>query len=310
MIRSCILICSIVSMLYSSGQKINIAEKLGYPKDSKLLILHADDLGVSHSENTASIEALENNPVNSASIMVPCPWFPEIAQYARQNQNSDLGLHLTLNSEWDYFKWGPVSARDSVSTLVNKQGYFYASIDSVVQLASATQVKIEMRNQIRKAFQAGINVTHLDAHMGTAVASADFAKAYIELGKEFDLPVLLDERIHQYEIPGLKELLDDRTVLVDNIVSASPEDFNTNMAAFYTETLKDLEPGLTVLLIHLAYDDKEMRAITVNHPNWGAAWRQADVDFFNSAECSKILEEEGIILVTWREIRDRITRAP
>ena len=310
MIRSCFLFFCFVSSLHSSGQQINTAERLGYPKDSKLLILHADDLGVSHSENSASIEALENNPVNSASIMVPCPWFPEIAEYARQNQQSDLGLHLTLNSEWDYFKWGPVSTRDSVSTLVNKQGYFYSTVDSVVQLASAMEVKIEMRNQIQKAFQAGIDVTHLDAHMGTAVASADFTKAYIELGKEYDLPVLLDERIYQYDTPGLQELLDDRTVLVDNIVSASPADFNDNMALFYAQTLQNLDPGLTVLLIHLAYDDKEMRAITINHPNWGAAWRQADVDFFNSPECSKILEEEGVILVSWREIRDKITRAP
>ncbi len=310
MMRILILWCFLCTSTFLCAQQINTAVRLGYPQDSKLLILHADDLGVSHSENTASIEALENNPVNSASIMVPCPWFPEIASYAMLNQQADLGIHLTLNSEWDYYKWGPVSSHDSVRTLVNEQGYLFSTIDSVVQLASAADVKIELRNQILKAYRAGIDITHLDAHMGTAVASADFAKAYMELGKEFELPVLLDDRIFQYAIPDIDNILGDHNVLVDNILSAGPEDFRTGMSEFYAQIMRDLEPGLNILLIHLAYDDEEMQAITVNHPNWGAAWRQADVDFFNSPECLKILEEEGIILVSWREIRDKITRAP
>lgn len=296
----------IIHGMYS--QKVNTAQKLGYPKDSKLLIIHADDLGVSHAENQASINALESGPVNSASIMVPCPWFPEIAAYAKKNSHLDFGLHLTLNSEWDFYKWGPVSSLDSVSSLVNTQGYFFASIDSVVQLASPSEAVTEMRNQIKKAYRAGIEVTHLDAHMGTAVSSPELLKGYIELGKEFNLPVLLDSRVYQMEHPAIKEILDDRTIVVDKILSATPANYREGMSAFYNNLLRSLEPGLNCLLIHLAYDDKEMQAITINHPDWGASWRQADVDFFSSPECRQILEQENIILVSWREIRDKILR--
>ncbi|NAS13214.1 polysaccharide deacetylase family protein [Poritiphilus flavus] len=292
------------------GQQVDIYERLGYPKDSKLLIIHADDLGVTHSENMASIEGLEKTPVNSASIMVPCPWFPEIADYARKNSSRDLGVHLTLNSEWNYYKWGPVSSVDAVPSLVNKDGYFYASVDSLLSVGKAEEVEIELRNQVKKAYQSGIDLTHLDAHMGAAASRPDYLAAYMKIGKEFQLPVLLDGRIYQIQDQGVKDLLDERTVVMDNILGAAPSDFDQGMAAYYKSVLNNLSPGLNCLLIHLAYDDEETRAVTVDHPYWGAEWRQADVDFFSSQECKELLEEQNIILVTWRELRDKITRAP
>ena len=308
MLRSISLTICLCIVQLISAQNMNIAQKLGYAKQAKLLIIHADDLGVSHSENQASIKALESGPVNSASIMAPCPWFPEIAAYAKEHQEIDFGLHLTLNSEWDFYKWGPVSSLDSVRTLVNGHGYFYASVDSVVQNTSPDEAYIEMRNQIRKAHHIGIELTHLDAHMGAAVANPEFLSRYLLLGKEYQLPVLLDSRVHQIEHPEVKALIDHQTVVADRIMSASPDDYEGGMNTYYSELLKGLDSGLNVLLIHLAYNDKEMQAITVNHPYWGAAWRQADTDFFSSDECRKILEQEDIILVSWREIRDRILR--
>ncbi len=291
------------------AQQKTIAEKLGYPKDAKLLIIHADDLGVTNSENRASVYGLEETPVNSASIMVPCPWFPEIAEYARKNPEADLGLHLTLTSEWKNYKWGPVSSRDSVSSLVNKQGYFYASVDSVVTFGSPKHVEIELRNQIRKAYQFGIDVTHLDAHMGAAVSSPEFLKIYIKIGKEFNLPVLLDGRVFTMGAP-IGDLLNNRDVIMDAIPTKLPEDQEKGTGQYYSNLFKSLKPGLTCLLIHLAFDDAEMQAVTVDHPEWGAAWRQADYDFFASKESSSLLKENNIVLVTWRELRDKIVRAP
>lgn len=291
------------------AQQKTIAEKLGYPKDAKLLIIHADDLGVTNSENRASVYGLEETPVNSASIMVPCPWFPEIAEYARKNPEADLGLHLTLTSEWKNYKWGPVSSRDSVSSLVNKQGYFYASVDSVVTFGSPKHVEIELRNQIRKAYQFGIDVTHLDAHMGAAVSSPEFLKIYIKIGKEFNLPVLLDGRVFTMGAP-IGDLLNNRDVIMDAIPTKLPEDQEKGTGQYYSNLFKSLKPGLTCLLIHLAFDDAEMQAVTVDHPEWGAAWRQADYDFFASKESSSLLKENNIVLVTWRELRDNIVRAP
>ncbi len=300
----------IVSQTHLFSQKTDLYERLGYSKDSKLLIIHADDLGVTHSENMASIEGLQNTPVNSASIMVPCPWFPEIADYARKNSSWDLGVHLTLNCEWNYYKWGPVSSLDAVPSLVNTDGYFYSSVDSLVSVGKAEEVEIELRNQVKKAYKSGIDITHLDAHMGAAASRPDYLKAYIKVGKEFQLPVLLDGRIYQIEDQGIKDMLDERTVVMDNIIGASPSDFDNGMAEYYSSVLKNLSPGLNCLLVHLAYDDEETRAVTVDHPYWGAKWRQADVDFFSSPECKQLLEEQNIVLVTWRELRDKITRAP
>lgn len=292
------------------GQSPTIAERLGYPPDAKMLIIHADDLGVTHSENMASIKSLEDSPVNSASIMVPCPWFPEIAAYAQQNKSIDFGLHLTLTSEWKNYKWGSVTSADSVAGLVNDKGYFYASVDSVGTFASGEEVALELRNQVKKAYQFGIDVTHLDAHMGAAMSTPEFLEAYIKIGQEFALPVLLDNnRLPAMENEKIQKLLTTRDVIVDHTYSVGPLEYEKGMAQYYTGIFKNLEPGLSCLLIHLAYDDAEMQGVTIDHPDWGAAWRQADFDFFMSPECAQLLKEEKIVLVTWREIRDKITRA-
>ncbi len=281
----------------------SIAEKLGYPPDTKLLIIHADDLGVAHSENMASIKAMETGSVNSASIMVPCPWFPEIADYVSQS-DGDFGLHLTITSEWDFYKWGPVSSSNLVSSLVNKEGYFYASVDSVRQLAKPEEVAIELRNQVMKALAAGIDVTHLDTHMGALGSTPEIIKVYMETGHEFDLPVLLTPEIREAGFP-----LSEKDVVVDALYQAYPQVYESGMADYYTNVLKGLAPGLNCLLIHVAYENDEMTGITVNHPGWGANWRQQDFDFFTSPQCAKLLREQNIQLVTWKEIRDKIVRA-
>ena len=308
LIRLLILCCSFLFLSNSSAQNAAVLKKLGYPEDARLLIIHADDLGVTHSENMASIKALESGPVNSASIMVPCPWFPEIAAYARENKDMDFGLHLTLNAEWKHFKWGPVSSRADVQSLVNNDGYFYSLVDSLNQTAEGSEVEIELRNQVQKALNAGIDVTHLDAHMGAAVSTPASLLAYLKVGREFELPVLLDGRVYDVPSEEIQALLDDTVLVMDGIYSAGPEDFKNGMAMYYEKIFRELPVGISSLLIHLAYDDEEMQVVTIDHPNWGAAWRQADFDFFTSEECRVILEEEGIILVTWREIRDKITR--
>lgn len=298
-------------MFYSTlgwGQAKSMQERLGYPKDAKLVIIHADDLGVSHSENAASIAAMEKGSVSSASIMVPCPWFPEIAAYAQSHPAACLGLHITLTSEWKYYKWGPVTAKEKVPGLVNKNGFLYSSVDSVYQNASAAEVETEIRNQVLRAKHFGMDPTHLDAHMGTALQKLDYLKAYLKVGHEFKIPVFIPRIL---EVPlkvNFDTIVSDKDVLVDHILSASPQDFKNGFVNFYTNGLKNLKPGLTYLIIHTAYDDAEMRAVTIDHPDWGAAWRQEDFNFFSSAECKKILKDNHIYVITWKEIRDKIVR--
>lgn len=292
-----------------TGNGQSIAEKLGYPPDTKLLIIHADDLGVSHSENEASISAFEKGSVNSGSIMVPCPWFPEIAEYAVNNPASDLGLHLTLTAEWNHFKWGPVAKRDEVPGLVTEKKFLPASVMDVVKKAKPEEVEKELRAQIERAKQFGVDFTHFDSHMGTLFASVEFLKVYIELGHEYRVPVLLHRGLLNSTLKiDLDDYLNENDVLVDQIYIAGPPDFKNGMKNFYSSVLKSLQPGLSCILLHAAYDNSEMQAVTIDQPDYGAAWRQADYDFFTSDECKKILKEQKIQLVTWRELRDKIVR--
>jgi hypothetical protein len=241
--------------------------------------------------------------------MVPCPWFPEVVAHAQENQNLDLGLHLTLTSEWKYYKWAAITSKDSVSSLLDDNGYFYPEVAEFMAHAKTVEVETEMRNQIKKAYRSGIDVTHLDAHMGAAVSSSDFVGAYMKLGKEFKLPVLLDARVFEMDHPVIKSSLGDNTIILDHIYTILPEQFLNGSRSYYVDLLNNLPSGLNCLLIHLAYDDPEMQGITIDHPEWGAKWRQADLDFFNSPECTRLIKENNIILVTWRELRDKIVRS-
>jgi chitin disaccharide deacetylase len=307
--KSLILIVSCLSINCSVSAQATIQERLGYSKDTKLVIIHADDLGVAHSENEATIHALEKGSVSSASIMVPTPWFPEIAAYAASHPKLDFGLHLTLTSEWKYYKWGPLSGRMGAPGLVNKAGFFYESADSVNKNSNVAEVEKEIRMQIDKALLFGIDVTHLDSHMGVLFFNPEYLRMLIRVGHDYKVPVMLPGTSPRFVLgQDLSKELTDKDVLVDAVYTAGPQDFKTGMAAFYTKSLDVVKPGLSILVIHVAYDDKEMQAITVDHPDWGAAWRQADYDFFSSDKAKKLLAEKNIKVITWREVRDKIVR--
>ena len=292
------------------GQQ-SLAEKLGYNKDAKLLIIHADDLGISHSENVASIKAMEEGTVNSASIMMPTPWVTEIADYAKSNNDKhDLGLHLVLTSEWENYKWGPVASKEKIPSLIDDHGYFYADCLTNPNL---DEVETELRAQIELAYTMGINPTHLDSHMGCLFwTKVEVFKIYIKLAQEYELPCLVDRSFANLftDKNEFDEFLKDQdiNVLVDYNLTISPSEYKEGPAIYYKNALRSIQPGLTQLLIHTAYDNDEMQAITINHPDWGATWRQDDFDFFMSDICKKIIEEEEIILVTWREISKALSQ--
>src|ERR1700722_16307725 len=160
------LFLGILSMAAPASAQIaraTLAEQLGYPPDAKLLIVHADDLGFTHSANAASIEALESGAVNSASIMVPCPWFPEIADYAKSHPQIDFGLHLTLTSERVYYRWGPVASKDKVPSLLDENGYFHHDWSRDTHI-NPKDAELELRAQIERALAMGVRPTHLDSH--------------------------------------------------------------------------------------------------------------------------------------------------
>jgi chitin disaccharide deacetylase len=279
-----------------------IQTRLGYSDKAKLMIIHADDLGMSSSENAASIIAMEKGVINSASLMVPCPRFREIVVYSKANPQADIGIHLTITSEWNSYKWGPILPPHQVASLVDAKGFFFESIAVLLRNFKSDEVEKEFRAQIILALKSGIDVTHLDSHMLAAFSHPIIREIYIKLGREFKLPVLLNNEI---PIPNFDSKKD---IIIDRLYHARPEDYQIGFSSYYRNILESIKPGLNCILVHLAFDDKEMQNITNNQFSFGSEWRQADYDFFTSIECRQLIDDKNIQLITWREIRDKLIR--
>lgn len=290
-----------VALTLAAGQTKKAAEQLGYPADAKLLIIHADDLAVSHSQDRASFAALDRHVVSSASIMVPCPWLTEVAEYAKTQPDADLGLHLTLTSEWKDYRWGPAASRNLVPGLLGPDGNLWPDVPFVTKNAKPAEVEAEIRAQIERAIQVGIHPTHLDSHMGT-LFTPEFFAVYVKVAREYGLPFLAMRS--QSAPANMLALLKDSDIIPDAIAmasSAKPE----NWAAYYTHVIRSLKPGLTELIVHLAYDDAEMQAVTEGHAAYGGAWRQRDFDVITSPAFRQALKDNHVTLIGWKEIKQR-----
>ena len=297
--RLLILLLSLAVSL--SAQTKTIAERLGYPADAKLVILHADDLAVAHSEDAASFAALDKHAVSSASIMVPCPWLTEVADYAKAHPDADLGLHLTLTSEWKTYRWGSVAPSDKVPTLLDPVGTFYSTTEAAAAHASPAEAESEIRAQIERALAVGIHPTHLDSHMGTLFATPELFAAYVKVAHEYHLPFLAVKV--GGEQAKLLSLLSPRDVLFDTVVIAPTNLQPGSRKSFYLNSLKDIKPGLTYFIVHLAYDDSESRAMMGQNEPFGAAWRQADFDAITSPEFQQALKDNHIVVIRWRDLQ-------
>lgn len=302
----CAALCAVMTPARTTSAPKTVAERLGYPADAKLLMVHADDLGVAHSVDAASIKGLESGLVSSASIMVPCPWFPEIAAYARAHPEADLGLHLTLTSEWQLYRWGPVLPADRVKSLVAPDGYLYPTESIAAAHIDPREAEAEIRAQVDRAIAFGIHPTHLDAHMGTLYQNKELFEALMRVARAYKLPVRVSrEWLAQADF--MAAAIRPEEILIDRTIDASPEIPSDQWAQFYTDAIKRMQPGVTQVTIHLAYDDEEMRAVTIDHPDWGAAWRQRDFEFFTSPAFRRLLEENDVHLVTYRELSKLLT---
>ena len=254
---------SLTFAVLNQAQTKTVAERLGYSREAKLLILHADDLAVAHSEDAASLDALDRKAITSASIMVPCPWLTEVSEYAKAHPDADLGLHLTLTSEWKTYRWGPVESKDKVPSLFDPTGYLWTDTPEAIRAIKTDEAEREIRAQIERAISLGIHPTHLDSHMGALFSRPDLFAVYVKVAHEYKLPFLAF--IAPNTPPELKSLLSDKDILVDSVLIADPSIHSGDWKAFYSNAIKNLQPGVTEIIVHLGYDDAELRAVMVDH---------------------------------------------
>ena len=276
-----------------------LAERLGYPADAKLVILHADDVGMAHSVNMASFAALDQKAISSASVMVPCPWFTEAAEYAKAHPDADLGVHLTLTSEWKTHRWGPVAPKDQAPSLLDPEGYFYPDVGLAATHIKPEEAEREIRAQIELAMKMGIRPTHLDMHMMTLAATPHLYATLVKVGHDLHLPFLT------LRGNGVRRMmmLCDTDIVFDSWVWLESNVPLNQWTQSYVKVLDLLKPGLHYLIVHLGHQDAELEALMMDHQSYGAAWRQRDFNAVTSPEFKHALERNHIILVGWKDLR-------
>jgi chitin disaccharide deacetylase len=279
-------------------QAKTLARRLGYPADAKLVILHADDVGMARSVNAASFAALERKAISSASVMVNCPFFLEAADYARANPDADLGVHLTLTSEWKTCRWGPVAPRDKVPSLLDPEGFLYPDVASAAAHIKPKEAELEIRAQIELAMKMGIKPTHLDMHMLTLAATPQLYATLVKVGHDLGLPFLA---LRGYDARR-KLMLSRSDMIFDSMVVFDSSVPPNQWTESYIKVLDSLGPGLHYLVVHPGHDDAELEAVTAGHESFDGAWRQRDFNAVTSAEFKQALECNRIILVGWKDL--------
>ncbi len=301
--RSILLITAAVFLFatQASGQQ-TLAEKLGYAADAKLLIVHADDIGLAQSVNDATNEAFASGGITSGSIMVPCPWFIDFAESYKSHPDLDVGIHITLTSEWDYYKFGGILPSTEIPSLLDENGYFYPTTEEVGMHADPVEAEKEIRAQIDRAIAYGIKPTHLDTHMGSVMAKPELVQIYMKLGKEYGLPVFAP-RMMLFAMPEeMRDMVKQEYVLVDQMFMLNVDGPEASWEEEYGKMIENVKTGLNMIIVHLAYDNAEMQAVAVNHPAFGATWREKDLKYVQSQTFHDLLKENEIQLVTWKEI--------
>jgi predicted glycoside hydrolase/deacetylase ChbG (UPF0249 family) len=275
---------------------MEIVERLGFATGTAVAVVHADDIGMSHAANIGAFAALDAGPATCGSVMVPCPWSSEAAEMARARPNVDLGVHLTLNAEFDGYRWGPVAGRTAVPSLVDDAGHLHRTSRETVKHGSIDDVRAELRTQIDAALAAGIDVTHFDSHMGT-VFHPKFFDVYLELGREYRLPLFL---------PRVEELGPDPDgFIVFDGYDADSLGFDPGEGETHNvRRIGELGPGLNYLICHPAQGGDELSAITDT-----AHQRDFERQFYGGEAGRAALAEAGVETVGMRQLRDLVRAA-
>lgn len=284
-------------------------KKLGFADDDRVVIFHADDLGMNQSGLSAFKDMIAVGPLSSGSVMVPCSWFPQMADYCRRHPEVDMGVHLTFTCEWDTYRWGPISTGDPASGLLDAEGYFYRTTADTQAYADVGAAQRELEAQIERALAAGIDVTHLDSHMG-AVFHPKFLLAYVQAAQKYKLPLMmvrLDEELLRRRgidaettalvLQLIRQLEANDFPIIDHI-GMMPLDQHKNRVEQLKQAIDALEPGLTHFVIHPSKRTPEIQAIA---PDWRS--RFADYKSFTHEEIREYVAQSSVHVMSYRTLR-------
>ncbi len=287
-----------------------LAERLGFAASDRVAVVHADDIGFCHAANVGAFEALDAGPASCGSVMAACPWFAEAAAFARERPAVDLGVHLTLNCEYGHYRWGPVLGATAVASLVDTDGGFPQAVETVAERARPEEVERELRAQVELALASGIDVTHLDAHMG-AVMLPPFIDVYASLALEFRLPVFVvrpDEAVLRAlgtdaSVPvyrGAIERLEAGGIpILDGFDDRSLHFERGHGEAHNRARLAKLGPGVNYLICHPARAGDELAAISDT-----AHMREFERSFYGGESGRRALDAAGVRTLGMRALRD------
>lgn len=308
----------IIASISVSAFAETYAEKLGYPKGARVAMFHSDDLGMFYDANEGTKQSVENGVVTSASTMMPTGWVTHWNRWLEENPDFDNGLHLTLTSEWKWYRWGPVAGKNQVPGLVDKDGHLWHSVAQVAQNATSDEIGIEIRAQIDKARGMGMPITHMDTHMGTVYATPEFLQEYCQIGIEEQIPVMImgghmTETMKRYDgdpnrkarekmVRSLAEKVWDAGLpILDDLYTeiTSTRELEPKIEDIVAR-VKAQEPGLTMYIVHCTHPGDTFKHVSGSGPS-----RDNDRLAMQDPRVKQLLEDEGIILTTWKEIHER-----
>lgn len=287
------------------------AEKLGYPAGKRVLILHADDIGMCYEANHAAKHYLEKGEIQSAAMMMPCPWVSEFADWYKQHPEHDCGLHLAMNAEWRWYRWGPVAPKEQVASLLDPQGYLWDDAPLTALKGKAAEVEVEIRAQVEKALALGIKPSHVDTHMGTLYARPDFTAAYTKVAQEYRIPAMvleptpkIEQKFRQRGIAvteKLRQVINDYKLpkLDDFDAVAEGKTYEEKRDNFFQQ-IRALEPGITEFIFHPSIESEALR-----HTTGSAQQRIWEAQMFSDPVVKEFLKSEGIVPTNWKEMMAR-----
>lgn len=309
------LVMALIAFAISTARAESYAEKLGWAKDDIVVILHVDDAGMSHGSNLGVMQSMTEGIATSFSIMMPCPWVPALMEWIKKNPTVDAGLHLTMTSEWKKYRWGPVAGKAAVPGLVDEQGCLWHSVPQVVASASPDEIEKEIRAQIDRAEKFGLEITHLDSHMGTLFARADYFERFLKVGIEKQIPILAVGGHMTHTMVENGAAATALKPLAPKIWAAGLpviDDLHTGVTSWKPDVkkervmklIRELKPGITEILFHCSVMTEELPLITGS-----AESRHADTQLLKDPELKALLKERNIQLTTWRELKKRRDQA-